>query len=121
MKNICIAVLLTAMSLSSYGQTLHYDSTLGRTYVNIQPVTWVRNQAQVTRLYINTTFDDLTAQAQFKYELRASVVIDNVTTDHPLIIGGNDTITGDDYGNWDPASKYLFTYEAAKLNITIVD
>lgn len=118
MKKLLFATALL-FSLSSQAQSLHFDTSANLTYVNIEPVTWVRNQPPVKRLYISAGNDNLINKGVIMWQLRSEVIIDANTKNYNVVATGTATITGNDYEKWDPESKYLFQYMAEQLNLLL--
>ena len=119
MKKLILLAATAFFSLSCQAQNLHFDTTANLTYVNIEPVTWVRNQPPVKRLYISSANDNLLNKGVLLWQLRSEVIIDANTRNYNVVASGTATITGHEYELWDAESKYLFTYIANQLNLEL--
>lgn len=113
-KIIFIAAILLSFSVSAQTiPTVFYDTILKRNYTCLQhPVTWVRNQPKVTRLYVWITLDNQVDYGQLHWELRDSINMDLNPSSHIVANGDAVPLSGDDYQlfqQWDK-DTYLFHF-----------
>lgn len=118
MKKILTAIAIIC-SLSAQAQNVKKDASNGLQYVNIDSVLWVRNKPKAQRLYVWGIYDNLSDMGRIHWQLRDSTYIDPETNNFNLVAEDNAIIDGEDYVLWDPESKYLFTFIARKLSLTI--
>lgn len=118
MKRIMLLAAM-AITMGVQAQNVHKDTALGHQFVRIQPIKWRYNMPEAVRLYVWGVYDNLSDMGRIHWELRDSVYIDAVTRNYNLIDQGEETISGDDYEAWDPASLYLFPFIAGRLNVTL--
>jgi hypothetical protein len=92
----------------------------------IQPVSiWYNGQSKVaTELDLRIIFDDLETTAQFFYELKEVVVVDeDGGVSKTTLSNGNTTMNGQDYLDWGLSTdinEAAYVYVANKLNLTII-
>lgn len=80
---------------------------------------WIKGQTKTAELFrLKSTGDDLTARAEFYYEL-----LDTVVDMDPIVIAdGTLSITGTDYTTWKASANsndYAYTWAANQLNLSI--
>lgn len=107
------------ISVKSMAFTVHTDEN-GMAYVNIQPIEYVMNKPEATRLYIVVNNYTLTTRADILYQLKGAIIIDKETTNYVSLEMESITLIGDDFKNWND-DKYLFSYVAAKKKLVIID
>jgi len=121
MKKILLSLSIL-FSLNCYSEiNLHFDTSKGLSYVNVEPVLWIRNKPKITRLYINALSDNLINSGIVEWRVMDSVYIDPDTTLRTFIDNGTFTLTASEYEQWDPSSVFLFNLAAEKLRLTIKD
>ena len=92
--------------------------------VNIQPVSvWkdgVEKSASILQAVIIN--DDMATNAQFYYQLKSADTHDaeGSTISGEFLVGGNVSMSGEDYTNWDDSNAQAYQYIANKLNLTII-
>ncbi len=118
MKKVLLMVAM-AISMASTAQNVHIDNQAHRQYVCIDSIRWIRNMPKAVRLYTWGVFDDGYSSGVIRYQLRDSLYVDQETNNFRVIEEKDVPITGADYEAWDPESKYLFTFIANLLNVTI--
>ena len=106
--------------LSLFGKPVApMDTVKNMNYVQIAPVTWIRNQPQVQRLYVYTAFNDYTTTATVAYQLCVNPAPDTWAY---IVASGTYQITGEDYVIFSASGiDYLFTYlaDSSRLNLDI--
>lgn len=112
-------VAMASISMAASAQNVHIDEQAHRQYVCIDSIRWIRNLPKAVRLYTWGVFDDGYSSGVIRYQLRDSLYVDQETNVYRVIEEKDVPITGADYEAWDPESKYLFTFIASKLNLTI--
>jgi hypothetical protein len=92
----------------------------------IQPVSiWYNGQSkEASELDLRIIFDDLETTAQFFYELKEVVVLDEEGgVSKTTLSNGNTNMNGQDYLDWGLSTdinEAAYVYVASKLNLTIV-
>lgn len=92
----------------------------------IQPVSIWYNGTMRTATIIDvvSTFDDLRSFANFSYKLMEVIPADpndeNSVEQYVTVASGSESISGQDYIDWDNGNDTAIAYVAGKINITIV-
>jgi hypothetical protein len=92
----------------------------------IQPVSiWYNGQSkEASELDLRIIFDDLETTAQFFYELKEVVVVDEQGgVSKTTLSNGNSVMNGQDYIDWGLATdinEAAYVFVAGKLNLTII-
>ena len=83
--------------------------------MKIQPVTiWNNGENKIaTQIAASIVSDDLATNAVFYYEL--------LTQNNAKIVGGNVSIKGTDYSNWNGSNDSAYTYITSQLNLTLTN
>lgn len=113
MKKI-LFITLTALSLSATAQTVKKDST-GYTYAQIADVqVWPTAATRISISIVSDNLDKVNGTAVFLYRLMDDAGV--------RLKGGNVTIDGSDYTQWN-ANSLESTYDmvCTKLKLVIVD
>ena len=114
MKKILLSIALVAVCLSTQAQSVKKDTT-GYTYAQIADViVWPATATRISISIVSDNLDKENGTAVFLYRLMDDAGV--------RLKGGNVTIEGSDYTQWD-ANSLESTYEMVcnKLKLTIVD
>jgi len=115
-------LILLLLSSTATAQSVHYDTALARSYVNVSPVSvppYLRTVSSITRLYARLTDDNLYSSGVFNYELRG--LSEN---GYVIVASGSYNISGSDYTNWnanDNMAAFQFVASQSDLSLTIIE
>lgn len=94
----------------------------------IQPISiWKDGQVKTASEFtLRIIADDLATSCTFYYELKEGDVVsqdsegNDVTTQGAVLSVGNESMSGQDYQDWDGSNGAAYSYVAGKLNIILV-
>lgn len=90
----------------------------------IQPISiWKDGQVKTAEQFtLRIIADDLATSCTFYYELKEadSVDADGNTIGGMVLSVGNESMSGQDYQDWDDSNDGAYNYVAGKLNLVII-
>jgi hypothetical protein len=112
--NMKKTALLLLFPFLSFGQkvNLHFDTSAGYAYCNIQPTKLPIGDQTIARLSITTFDDNQLNHCQMYYAL--------ITTTGDKIYQTNTSLDGENYELWQDKA-YLYNYIAKILSVKIID